>query len=174
MNIVFKLFVFVVSLSAVAVQPVFAQELERGKKGTLACVGNHDFRQGGSEINFTSYTFRNFNADTAISIDAITIFTADGMAVKSMPSPDPFPPDFNNVLSLNQTANFTTRDVFGDIPQGRPRPTPLQTVVKWSATTRGAALYASAARQHRGRDPIGGGILEQRARGLLRCVSLKK
>jgi hypothetical protein len=169
-------FIFVGSLLAVGVQPVFAQELERAKEGTLACVGNHDLRRGGTEITFTSYTFRNLNADTSITIDNITIFAADGTVLKSMPSPDPFPTatDFISVIGPNQTSNFSTRDVFGDGNIGGEARTPLQTVVKWTATERGAALYGVAGRQDRGRDPNNNGaILEQRARAIARCVSLK-
>ena len=172
MKIVFKQLILVGSLLAIGVQPAFAQELERGKDGTLACVGNHDVRRGGSEITFTSYTFRNFNPDNAITIDSITIFAADGTVLRNM-ALGSFPAGFNNVVGPNQTANLTTRDVFGDSNISPPAPTPLQTIVKWTATSRGSDLYANAARQDRERNPVNGANLAQRARGLIRCVSLK-
>lgn len=87
MNIVFKQLILIGSLLAIGVQPVFAQELERGNDGTLACGGNHNIRRGGTEIGFTSYNFRNFNADNAITIESITIFAADGTVLRNMPSP---------------------------------------------------------------------------------------
>jgi hypothetical protein len=177
MNILFKPLIFVGSLLAVGVQPVFAQELERGKDGTLACVGNHELRRGGTEITFTSYTFRNFNADNAITITNIIIFDANGVALKDMPGRDPFPAslDFKDLIGPNQTSNFNTRDanLFEDGNIGGGTQTPLQTVVKWTATERGAALYGVAGRQDRGRDPANGNNLEQRARAIARCVSLK-
>ena len=173
MNIIFKQLILVGSLLAIGVQPAFAQELERDEDGTLACVGNHNFRRGNSEISFTSFTFRNFNADSAITIDSITIFAADGTVLRNMPSTSPFPMGFRNVIGPNQTANLTTRDVFGDSPATRPTPTPLQVIAKWSATSGGAELFANATRQDRGRDALTGNIRDQRARGLIRCVSLK-
>ena len=173
MNTLFKKFLLAGALLAVGIPSVFAQELERAKEGTLACVGNHQVRRQGTEITFTAYNFRNVNADNAITIDRFTIFAADGAVLRDMPSPNPFPPGFNPVVGPNQTANITTRDVFGDVDINPPAQTPLQVVVKWSATQRGAVPYANAARQDRGRDPANGNNLEQRARGLIRCVSIK-
>ena len=175
MHTVLKKAIFIGSLLVVGVQPVFAQELERAKEGTLACVGNHELRRGGTETTFTSYNFRNFNADNAITITNITIYDADGVVLKDMPGRDPFPPapDFISVIGPNQTSNFNTQDVFGNGNIPGPVRTPLQMIVRWGATERGAALYGSAARQDRGRDPAGGNNLEQRARSLVRCVSLK-
>lgn len=113
MNSFFKQFIFVGSLLAVGVQPVFAQALEWAKEGTLACIGNHALRQGGSEITFTGYTFRNFNTSTSITIDSITIFDADGRVLSTM-TPGSFPSGFNDLIGPNQTAHFNTRNVFGN------------------------------------------------------------
>lgn len=172
MNSFFKQFIFVGSLLAVGVQPVFAQALEWAKEGALACVGNHNVRRGGSEITFTGYTFRNFNTDTAITIDSITIFDANGRVLSNM-TPGSFPSGFNDLIGPNQTAHFNTRNVFGNFNIRPPALTPLQTIVTWTASERGEALFGNAGRQNHGRNPNTGAIREQRARGILRCVSLK-
>lgn len=172
MNILLKRYILAVSLLFIGVQPVIAQELERAKEGTLACVGNHRLRLAASEITFTGYTFRNFNTNTSISIDSITLFDANA-TVLSMMTPGSYPLDFKDVIGPNQSTSFTTRDVFGDSNISPSVAIPLQTIVKWTATSRGEALFGNAARQDRGLDSISGAIREQRARGIIRCVSLK-
>lgn len=172
MNNLFRQFMFILYLLAVGPQLVFAQPLERAKEGTLACIGNHHLRLGGSEITFTGYTLRNFNAETSITIESITLFDADGVVLSAM-TPGSFPSGFKDMLGPNQTTSFTTRDIFGDSNIRPSAQIPLQTLVKWTATSRGVALFGNSARQDRGLDSVGGAIREQRARGIMRCVALK-
>ncbi len=61
MKTALRLFVVSILLLSVTGVPVFAQQLKRGPKGTLACQGRHEFRSGNTEITFTGFAFRNFN-----------------------------------------------------------------------------------------------------------------
>lgn len=173
MRIGSKLFVRLAALLCIASPPAFAQELERSRDGTVACGGIHAFRLGGNEVTFTAYNFRNFNESTTITIDSITIYDGDGTVLRSMPASDPFPPGFNNILSPRQTAVLTTFHMFGNDPTAAPSTSAFQTIVRWSASARGLALFAHMARQDRGRDPVTGAIQEQRARSLFRCVTIR-
>jgi len=158
----------------VTVLPSSAQELERGARGTLACGGNHDIRLGGTEVTFTGYTFRNFNSSTTITIDDITIYDSTGVVLRSMPAPDPFPAGFNNILGPHETTNFDTTDLFGLSGSGVPANRPLQAILNWTASRGGFDLFGHMARMDReripGSPPSQG---ESRARGLLRCVTLR-
>ena len=171
MKTALRLFVGSILLLSVTAAPVFAQQLERGSKGTLGFMGRHDFRRGGSEITFTAFTFRNFNPRGTITITDITIFDADGDPLKTMPSPDPFPGGFNDVLGPNETANFSTIVVFGEDPNGEPGF--IQVIVNWQADREGFDLYGNTSRVDRKRDTPGGPLLETRTRGRIRCVSLE-
>jgi len=116
MHIRSKLFASLAVSLWIASPPAFAQELERGRGGTLACGGTHGFQLGGNEITFTNYNFRNFNESTTITIDSITIYDADGMVLRNMPAANPFPPGFNNILRPHQTSTLGTFDIFGNAP----------------------------------------------------------
>jgi len=161
----------VAMLLSAGFQQALALELDRAREGTLACVGNHLLRQGGSEISFSGYSFRNFNPNSEITIDSVTIYDAKGTILTSLVG-GMFPPGFNQVLGPNQTTSFTTRDIFGDSDIRSRAAIPLQTIVKWRADKRGFALFANVARQDRGRDRITGAIREQRARGIIPCAAL--
>lgn len=137
MNTTIKKLIGMVSLLLIVSSTAIAQELERGRDGTLACGGSHGFRNGNTEITFTNYLFRNFNERTTITIESITLYSADGMVVSDMPYPNPFPSGFDNVLDPNQTAQLSTRDIFGDSPATAPPSNQLQAIVKWTADARG-------------------------------------
>lgn len=163
-----KLFcIFIGLLLSLPVIPVSAQELERGTSGALGCIGGHSFRLGGAEISFTAYNFRNFNPNTTVTITGITVYAGDGSVSLSMP---PFPADFDSVLGPNQSSSFTTIDLFGTSP---PSGALAQVIVNWTASARGVDLYGNVARQDRGRDTTTGALLEQRTRGVHRCVTLR-
>jgi len=173
MHIRSKLFASLAVSLWIASPPAFAQELERGRGGTLACGGTHGFQLGGNEITFTNYNFRNFNESTTITIDSITIYDADGTVLRNMPAADPFPPGFNNNLRPHQSSTLSTFDIFGNAPGTAPATTAFQTIVQWSASARGLDLFAHMARQDLGRDAATGNLLEQRARSLFRCVTIR-
>lgn len=166
----------------VMIPPSFAQELERGRRGTLACGGLHDTRLLGTELSFTVYVFRNFNPGTTITIDDITIYDANGAVLRSMPAPNPFPAGFNNILGPHDTTKFETTDVFGlvaiPLPPGiEPL---LQVIVNWTASARGFDLFGNIARRDReripgtvGPPPTPPSLGESRGRGLMRCVTLR-
>ena len=169
MKKVFLLIVGLVFLLPVAAVPIFAVQLEEGRQGTLGCGGNHRRRLGGTELTFTSYTFRNFNTDRTLIIDDIKIFAADGTTLANFP---PFPAGFNNVLGPNQTTPFSTLDIFGTADVA---PTPIQLVVNWRTADdrKGLQLWGTFGRQDRERDPSTNNLLEQRTRGPVWCATLK-
>jgi hypothetical protein len=169
MKKVFMLIAGFIFLLSVGEAPISAFQLEKGRGGTLGCGGNHSRRLGGTELTFTSYTFRNFNTNRTLIIDDIRIFAADGTNLASFP---PFPVGFNNVLGPNQTASFTTIDVFGTASVA---PTPIQLVVKWRTADgeSGLQLWGTFGRQDRELDPSTNDLLEQRTRGPVWCATLK-
>jgi hypothetical protein len=159
-------FIFLLSVAAV---PISAFQLGKGSGGTLGCGGNHHRRLSGTELTFTSYTFRNFNMNRTLIIDDIRIFAADGTTLASFP---PFPAGFDNVLAPHQTANFTTIDVFGTADLAS---IPIQLVANWRTADgqNGLQLWGTFGRQDRERDPSTNALLEQKTRGPVWCATLK-
>jgi hypothetical protein len=162
---------------------VSAQQLGEGREGILGCGGNHQRRYMNSELTFTSFTFSNFNADRTLIIEKFTLFDAEGGILASFPPFDSLPPSLQDKvkteLGPNQTANFSTIDIFGtyDVQANKP----FQAVVKWRTADgrKGLELWGTIGRQDRGLypdpqnpDPPGGRLLEQRARGPLWCATL--
>jgi len=157
-------------LMAVGASPVFAQQLERGSEGSLGCIGNHRKRLNGTELSFTSYTFRNFNQDKTLIIDEITIYDGLGTPLSTLSAGDIILNNNGPVLGPNQTTSFTTKQVFGT---SNVQPRPLQVIVDWSSYDgkKALELWGNTARQDERLDGVDS--QEIRARGNIRCGTLR-
>src|SRR5688572_32814226 len=50
----------------------------KARQGVVRCGGNNFLRQGGTEIQFTSYSLRNLSSTTPITVERLTFFDATG------------------------------------------------------------------------------------------------
>ena len=164
--------------SAIPLQAAQIDGDERARSGTVRCGGSHHLRQNGAELHFTSYNFRNFNADTPITIERLTFFDATG-AVLFDSNVSGFPTFDNsvlgpsdNVLDPNQTAQLDTTDVLRDnflLQERRP----IQVEIVWSAPARVLTLGASATRLVRERNPANGNQGAERSRDANACRTIR-
>ncbi len=162
---VFRIFVVLV-LSLLVVPPLVS-----AKK--LGCKAFHGFRLGGAEFRSTSIEFRNFDSNTTLTIDEITIFDADGTTLKEL--------SLGEIILTNGTVlgpHSATRlsldsGVFGRNLVDAPEPTPIQVIVDWSESGKGNKLIAHAVIRSRQRDTTTGSLGQERSRNVHECVKLK-
>ena len=93
------------------------------RQGVVKCGGNNFLRLGGTEIQFASYTLRNFDATQPIVVDRMRFFDANGnvlfdtaggalpLAENGVLGPA------NSTLNPNQTAQFNTNDILPFLAQ---------------------------------------------------------
>lgn len=119
----------------------------RLRGGTLVCGGNHFSRLSGSEQHRTSYVFRNFGASSAIVIDRVQLFDANGISLFDFPDVDTaLPTSVKTELGPHETTQLNSSDIlYADLG---PVQRPIQTVVEWSygSGQKGPALTGSAVR----------------------------
>src|SRR6185295_4137124 len=60
----------------------------------VGCIGQYNFRQGGTEIDTTHYRFRNFNSDRTLTVTSVTIYAFDGTTLFGFSGRN-FPAGFN-------------------------------------------------------------------------------
>jgi hypothetical protein len=147
----------------------------KARQGVVRCGGNNFLRQGGAEIHFTAYNFRNVSSTTPITIDRLTFFDANG-AVLFDTATSGFPTFENsvlgpadNVLGPNQTAQLNSDDVVPFLPENQR---PIQLEIVWSAPERVLTLEASGNRVSRQRDPATGAQLAERGRDGNSCRTI--
>jgi len=165
-------FVGIIFLLLIVALPVSAQQLERGRFGTLGCGATHGVRTftGGTELRSTGISFSNFNTKSAITIDEIIIFDGLGNSLVTLSDGDFFLTQ-GAVLCPRCGTRLDLRDVFGTLPGGAPSEPPIRVIVNWSgATSGGLDLFAYSSIRDRTKD--GSSINETMSRGILRCVKL--
>jgi hypothetical protein len=166
------------AMSLLSIGSLQAKEIDddtKAKKGVVRCGGNNNLRQGGTEIQFSSYTFRNFNAAASITIERLTFFDATG-AVLFDSNASGFPAFANGVLGpadqvldANQTAQLDTPDLLPFLPETLR---PIQLEIVWSASEKVLLLHASQTRIGRQRDAVTGAQLQERSRDSGRCDTI--
>ena len=146
------------------------------RQGVVRCGGNHHLRLSGTEVHFTHYALRNFDASTAIVIDRIRVFDGPGSvvfdsAIGGLPvSENGLLGPGNNVLAPNQSAVIDSHEMVpAYLPDVRR---PLQLEVEWSAPTRALSLDAITVRISHGRNATTGQMLEERGRHAVECRSI--
>lgn len=148
---------------------VHARSAEADSQGILGCGGFHSLALSGNELRQTLYRFRNFNSDRTLTINQITIYAADGSVLATL-APGGFPAGFNPILGPNQTAGFSTSDVFGSSASLGL----LQAVVNWETDRNPAnALYGVTLRVDNARDAGTGAIGQTRGRDITDCIALR-
>ncbi len=152
-----------------------AEQDKKSRQGTVRCGGNHFLRLNGTEIQWTSYIFRNYNSTTPITIRRLVLFDATGSVLRDT-NINGFP-DFANgvlgpadhVLDANQTASL---DTLG-LPFLSDTQRPIQLEIEWSAPEKALTLDVSLVRLSNRRDPATGAILEERGRLLRDCRTIR-
>lgn len=148
---------------------------DTARQGTVRCGGNNFLRLAGSEIQFTSWVFRNFNSSQGITIDRMRVFDANGAtlfdsASSTLPSSEEgnIGPG-NNVLGPNMTTQFNSNDFLPFLP---PPTRPVQLELQWSSAQKALTLDAVTVRVSRGRDPSTGQQIEERGRHAIECRTI--
>lgn len=153
-----------------------ADRAKKGIEGTVTCGGAYYIRNGGTEIQRSTYVLRNVADEGVISINRVRVFNATG-AVLFDSDLSGIPASYNGVITASdngldprQTANIriadliTTQDKFDR---------PVQTVFNWTAETRTLTLDAVNVRTNTDIDPTTGKIGKQRGRHASACRTTK-
>ena len=150
------------------------------RQGVIRCGGNHFLRLGGSEVHFTSYPVRNFDATGVIRIDRMRLFDGPGNVLFDSAIAGGLPQSesgivggASNILGPNQSVLFNTLDMPIAFQPDTNRP--LQLEIEWSSPRSVLTLDAFTIRISRQRDPATGAILAERGRhaGECRSIALK-
>lgn len=166
-------------LAGMAATSVQASDAERGRKGiegSVTCGGAYYIRNGGTEIQRSTYVLRNVSDNGIIYLDRVRVFSATG-AILFDSDVSGIPASYNGVitpadnsLDPRQTANLRIADL---IPtQGRNN-RPLQMVVDWNADEPTLTLDAVNVRTNTDIDPVTGKIGKQRGRHATACRTTK-
>jgi len=145
------------------------------RQGVVKCGGNNFLRLGGTEIQFASYTLRNFDATQPIVVDRMRFFDANGNVLFDTaggalpPAENGVLGPANNTLNPNQTAQFNSNDILPFLAQ---TDRPIQLEIEWSAPRRALGLDVITIRIARQRDPATGAILAERGRHATECRSI--
>lgn len=164
---------------AASINTAIAGESEmdlKARQGTVRCGGNQLLRQGGNEIQFTSYVLRNFSSTTPITIRRLVFFDANGGVLYDTTTSG-FPAFENGVLgTANQVlgANRTALlDTIGLLPLNLPNTQrPIQLEIDWAAPEKVLTLDVSLVRIAQRRDPVSGQTHEDRSRFLKECRTI--
>src|SRR5438046_10463426 len=93
------------------------------RQGVVRCGGNNFLRLGGTEIQFASYTLRNFDATQPIAVERMRFFDANGnvlldTAGGALPrAENGVLGPANSTLNPNQPAEFNTNDILPFLAQ---------------------------------------------------------
>ncbi|HEX2829446.1 MAG TPA: hypothetical protein VHP37_24075 [Burkholderiales bacterium] len=146
------------------------------RQGTMRCGGNHFLRLAGSEIQFTSWVFRNFDSTQSITLDRLRVFDANGATLFDSAS-STLPPSEegnigpgNNVLAPNMTVQFNSEDVLPAFLTQQTRPVQLE--LQWSSAQKVLTLDGITVRVSRQRDPSTGAQLAERGRHAIDCRTI--
>ena len=145
------------------------------RQGVVRCGGNNFLRLGGTEIQFASYTLRNFDATQPIVVDRMRFFDANGKVLFDTaggalpPAENGVLGPANNTLNPNQSAQFNTNDILPFLAQ---TDRPIQLEIEWSARRRALGLDVITVRTARQRDPATGAMLAERGRHATGCRSI--
>ena len=176
-------------VSFLAAAPVFAtaspaEQDQRAISGTIACGGNHFNRLGGTEVQRTSYVWRNYNSSLAINIDRLALYDATGAVIVDYDA-STLPVSRNNVIGGGdntiepfQTVQYRTLELVGAaLPQNRR---PIQAIIEWSADSRALIPEMVWVRNSRRQETIIDDqgnetvrLREERARHLNNCRSIE-
>ena len=154
-----------------------ADRAKKGIEGSVTCGGAYYIRNGGTEIQRSTYVLRNVADVGTIYLDRVRVFSATG-AILFDSDVSGIPASYNGVitpadngLDPRQTANLRIADL---IPtQGRTS-RPLQTVVDWTADEPTLTLDAVNVRTNTDIDPVTGKIGTQRGRHSSACRTTKR
>jgi hypothetical protein len=145
------------------------------RQGTLRCGGNNFLRLGGTEIQRTSWVFRNFDSSQSIRIDRLRVFDANGASLfdsasSTLPQSEAgnIGPG-NNLLGPNQTVQWNSEDIIPFLP---PPDRPVQLELQWSSQQKALTLDGITARISRQRDSSTGEQLAERARHAIECRTI--
>ena len=163
------------SLVAGAAQADRSEGEKTARQGVVRCGGNNFLRLGGTEIQFASYTLRNFDSIQPIAVDRMRFFDANGNVLFDTaggalpPAENGVLGPTNNTLNPNQTAQFNTNDILPFLAQ---TDRPIQLEIEWSAHRAALSLDVITVRISRQRDPATGAILAERGRHATECRSI--
>ena len=180
------LLIVAAALSSVAVtaQASKSEGGEKARQGVVRCGGNNFLRLpnmppgAGSEIHFTSWVFRNFDASNDITFERMRVFDARGAVLfDSASSTLPLSSTGNvgpgdNVLEANETTQFNSNEFLPFLPATNR---PIQLELQWSSPRPALTLDAITVRISRGRDPLlpqGQQQLEERGRHAIECRTI--
>jgi len=166
-------------LSLASAGPLSARDIDddtKARQGTVRCGGSNFLRLNGTEVQFTSYNFRNMSSTTPITIERLRFFDATGSALfDSNASGFPLfdngilgPSD--NVLDPNQTAQLDTLGLLPFLPDTQR---PIQLEINWSAPERVLTLDVALVRVGRQRDPVTGQQGPERSRHVRECRTIR-
>jgi len=147
----------------------------KARQGTVRCGGNHFHRQAGTELQYSSYVFRNFSSTTPITIRRLVFFNANGVVlydsnISGFPSfSNGVLGTANQVLGANQTALLSTQGLLPFLPEPQR---PIQLEIDWAAPEKVLTLDVSTVRIAQRRDPISGQTHEDRSRFLKECRTI--
>ena len=156
-----------------------AAAADRGKKGvegSVTCGGAYYVRNGGTEIQRSTYVLRNVSDTGTIFIKRVRVFNASGITLFDSDLSG-IPASYNGIISSSdngldprQTANLRIADLIAT--QGRNE-RPLQTVIDWTADDRILTLEAVNVRTNTDIDPLTGKIGKQHGRHATACRTTK-
>lgn len=144
----------------------------KGVEGSLTCGGAYYVRNGGTEIQRSTYVVRNVSDSGAIYLDRIRVFNAQGTIlfdsdVSGIPaSSNGVISPADNSLEPRQTANFAIASL---IPMLGGSSRPVQTVIDWTADEPTLTLEAVNVRTNTDYDSATGKIGRQRGRHSSAC-----
>lgn len=145
-------------------------------EGSVSCGGAYYVRNGGTEIQRSTYVIRNLSDAGTIYLDRVRVYSATG-AILFDSDVSGIPASYNGVISAvdngldaRQTANVRIADL---IPQQGRANRPLQTVFDWSADEPILTLEATNVRTNTDIDPVTGKIGKQRGRHASACRTTK-
>lgn len=155
-----------------AVQAAASDSARTGIEGSVTCGGAYYIRNGGTEIQRSTYLLRNVSDAGSININRVRVYDAKGSTIFDS-DVSGIPASYNGVMGPadstiepRQTANLRLEDI---IPTQGRFTRPLQTVIDWSADERVLTLEVGHVRTNTDYDPATGAIGTQRGRHSSAC-----
>ena len=153
----------------------YAAAADKGKKaveGSVTCGGSYFIRNGGTEIQRSSYVIRNVSDSGSIYLNRVRVYSAQGNLlfdsdVSGIPaSQNGVISAIDNSLDARQTADLALASL---IPTQGSTTRPIQTVIDWSADEPILTLDAVNVRTNNDYDSTTGKIGTQRGRHASAC-----
>lgn len=130
------------------------------KRGILGCEGFFGLLFG-NQLGTASYALSNFNSTATITIESITVHSADGTIVASV-SPASFPAGFNAVLGPHQRTQFSLLGLGLSPVVGQ-----VQVIIGFAVTPKGLPLTGTLVRRDLGPFDVIRGL------AFLQCLNLE-